>query len=130
MVKEFKFRGKKFDELVSMQYTELAEHFGARARRTLKRGLTDVQKKLLVKVKRMKEGKRKTVKTQSRDMIILPEMVGIKIGIHNGKEYIPIEMTEGMIGHFLGEFVRTRKDPEHKAPGIGATRGTKHVSVK
>ena len=130
MPKEFKFRGKSFDELSSMQHAELAELLDSRARRSLKRGLTDVQKKLLEKIKKMKEGKRKGVKTQSRDMVILPEMVGVRIGIHNGKEYVQVEITEGMIGHYLGEFVRTRKDPEHKAPGIGATRGTKHVSVK
>jgi len=131
MVKEFKFRGKTIEELNQMGMDELADIMPARARRHIKRGLTEQQKKLLEKVKKAKEGKRKKlIKTHCRDMIVLPEMVGTTISIYMGKSYINIEIVDDMIGHYLGEFARTRKEVTHKAPGVGATRSTKHVSVK
>ena len=131
MVKEFKFRGKTIEELKQMGMEELASIMPARARRHIKRGLTEQQKKLLEKVKKEKEGKhKKFIKTHCRDMIVLPEMVGTTISIYMGKSYINIEIVDDMIGHYLGEFARTRKEVTHKAPGVGATRSTKHVSVK
>ena len=74
--KEFSYRGKSLQELQTMTLNELQELFPSRARRSLKRGLTEVQKKLLDKLKDKKE-----VKTHARDMVVLPEMVGKTIKI-------------------------------------------------
>ena len=63
-------------------------------------------------------------------MIIVPEIVGKRIQIHNGKEFISIQITDEMLGHYLGEFVLTRKRVEHSAPGIGATKSSVAVSVR
>jgi small subunit ribosomal protein S19 len=63
-------------------------------------------------------------------MIILPEMVGVKLGVYNGKEYKPVEIKFEMIGHRLGEFALTRQRVVHSAPGVGATRGSKHIPLK
>ena len=63
-------------------------------------------------------------------MIILPEMVGVKIGVYNGKEYTPVEVKPEMIGHRLGEFALTRKPVKHSSPGFGATRSSKFVPLK
>ena len=94
-------------------------------------GFSEEQKNLLEKIRAVKEGRRKKmIRTHQRNMIILPEMIGIKIAVHSGKEFVPVEIKLEMIGHYLGEFVMTRKEVSHKAPGVGATRSSKHVSVK
>ena len=131
MARIFKYRGKTIEELKEMQLAELSELLPARARRSLKRGFTEEQKKLLKKIEDFQTGKRKKViKTHVRDIIVLPVMVGIRILVHSGKEFSQVEVTSEMIGHYLSEFTRTRKNVQHKAPGVGATRSTKHVSVK
>ncbi len=126
--KEFRFRGYTLEELQKMSLEEFAELLTARVRRHLKRGLTHAEKKLLEKIR--KTPKDKFIKTHARDMIILPEMVGITIGVHNGKEFVPVTITPEMIGHRLGEFALTRKPVQHSGPGIGASKSTKHVGRK
>lgn len=76
--------------------------------RSVKKGpFCDVH--LLKKVEEAKaSNSKKPVKTWSRRSVILPEMVGLTIAIHNGKTHIPIYMTENMVGHKLGEFALTR----------------------
>ncbi|MBS3167847.1 30S ribosomal protein S19 [Candidatus Woesearchaeota archaeon] len=129
--KEVNFKGKTVEELANMSLVDFAKYVPARARRTLKRGLTDAQKRLLLKVKKGKEGKlKKPVRTHCRNMIILPEFLGTTIHIYNGKEFVPIEITIDMLGMYLGEFALTRKKVGHNAPGIGATKSSSSVSVK
>ena len=131
MVKEFKYRGKSLKELKQMQLQELADILSARARRTIKRGLTETQKKLLAKIEQVQSGKRKKpVKTHCRDMVVLPEMVGKIILVHNGKEFVRVEVKPEMIGHRLGEFAQTRTFIKHSGPGVGATRSSKFVPLK
>src|SRR3989344_1102041 len=76
------------------------------------------------------KGGKKQIKPHARDMVILPEMFGLTLHIHNGKEFAPLEIKPEMIGWNLGDFVMTRKDVKHSAAGVGATRGSKHQSVK
>ena len=106
----------------------------SRQRRSLKRGLSQDQRKLLEKlrhVRRESDGSKiKTVQTHSRDMIILPEMVGVTIQVYNGKEFEPIEIVEQMIGHYVGEFAITNKKVTHGTPGIGASRSSMYVPLK
>jgi small subunit ribosomal protein S19 len=66
----------------------------------------------------------------SADMIILPEMVGVTLMVHNGKEFIPVEIRQEMIGHYLGEFAITNKPVRHGTPGIGASRSSMYVPLK
>jgi small subunit ribosomal protein S19 len=124
--KEFTYRGKTLEELKKLSLNEIAELMPARQRRAIKRGFTEQQKILLKKI-RKNEG---NIKTHCRDMLILPEMVGKTIKVYSGKEFIPVIIVEEMIGHYLGEFVLTRKRVEHSAPGIGATRSSAALSVK
>ena len=129
--KEFTYRGKTMQELNKMELKEITLLLPARARRSLKHGFTDQQKILLERIKKFKTGKtKKTIKTQVRDMIILPEMVGVNLLVHRGKEFMPVNITEEMIGHYLGEFTYNRKRVQHSAPGIGATRSSAAASVK
>ncbi|MDY6771523.1 MAG: 30S ribosomal protein S19 [Candidatus Nanohaloarchaea archaeon] len=125
MANDFTYRGKTLDELQKMDMDEFAELLPARQRRSIKRGLTDRQKKLLQKVRENDH-----VKTHERDMIVVPEMVGTTIEVYNGQEYVTVEVEERMIGHYLGEFTRNRKEVEHSAPGLGATRSSKFIPLK
>lgn len=124
--KEFTYRGKNMEALVSLSLKEFVELLPARQRRTLRKGLSENHKKLL---KNLKESK-KPVKTHFRDVIVIPEMVGKAIHIHNGKEFNAVRIVPEMLGHYLGEFAMTRKSVKHSSPGIGATKSSSAVSVK
>lgn len=81
--------------------------------RSLKKGLY-IDERLLKKVKAAKEsGSREVIKTWSRDSVISPEMVGVTLGVHNGRTHIEVFVTEAMIGHRLGEFSPTRTFRSH-----------------
>lgn len=129
--KIFKYRGKTLEELQALSIADFAKLLPSRERRSLERGFTESQKRFLEKIKKFKEGKRKKpVKTHCREMIILPEMVGMTIHIHQGKSFTQVLIQEEMLGHRLGEFTLTRNRVQHSAPGIGATRSSASVSVK
>lgn len=129
--KVFTYRGKTVEELQKMDLKEFAKLLPARQRRSLLRGFTDAQKKLLEKIKKTKEGKyNKVIKTHCRDIVIIPEMIGLKILVHKGKEFSPVVVTEDMLGHCLGEMTMTRQRVEHSAPGVGATKSSAAFSVK
>ncbi len=123
--KEFVFHGKKFDEIKGMSLNEFAMLLPARQRRTIKHGFTDLQKRFLKNLK-----KKDDVETHCRDMIIIPEMVGKTVRLHSGKAFEQLTITEEMLGHYLGEFVLTRKRVTHNAPGVGATRSSASQSVR
>ncbi|MDX2136580.1 MAG: 30S ribosomal protein S19 [Chloroflexota bacterium] len=76
--------------------------------RSLKKG-PFISPKLLKKVEKLNQENKKTViKTWSRASTVFPQMVGHTIGVHNGKQHVPIYITENMVGHKLGEFAPTR----------------------
>jgi len=80
--------------------------------RSLKKG-PYINEKLLKKISRFKKGDKTIIKTWSRSAIITPEMVGFIFGVHNGKEHIPVQIVEDMVGHKLGEFAPTTKFVRH-----------------
>jgi small subunit ribosomal protein S19 len=129
MAKKILFRGKSLEELEKMEPGEFIPLLNSRERRSLKRGLTRNEKKLLERIRRSK-GQDKLIRTKERDMIILPEMVGVKLGVHDGREFKSVNIEAGMIGHRLGEFALTRGRVKHSAPGLGATRSSKFVPLK
>ncbi len=133
--KKFRYRGKSLEELIEMPMDEFIELLPARQRRSLKRGFTDQQRKLLEKVmearQALEKGKKaKRIRTHVRDMVILPIMVGLTIEVYNGKEFVPVKIVPEMIGHYLGEFSHTTKIVQHGAPGLKATRSSLFVSAK
>ncbi|MCX8202969.1 MAG: 30S ribosomal protein S19 [Nitrososphaeria archaeon] len=114
-----------------MSMDEFIKLLPSRQRRSLKRGLTDAQRKLLEKVRKYRRlGINKPIRTHARDMVILPEMVGMTIAVHNGKEFVQVEIVPEMIGHRLGEFAMTNKRVVHGRPGIGATKSSMYVPLK
>ena len=73
-----------------------------------------VEERLMKRIVEMNEsGKKQVVKTWSRSSTIYPEFVGHTIAVHNGREFIPVYITEEMVGHKLGEFALTRKFTGH-----------------
>jgi small subunit ribosomal protein S19 len=134
MPKDFAYRGHNLDSLLAMSMDEFINLLPSRQRRSLQRGLTPEQRILLEKLREAREavkaGKDVALKTHVRDLIILPEMVGVKILVHNGKEFVPVDIKPEMIGHYLGEFAITNKPVRHGTPGIGASRSSMYVPLK
>ena len=128
--RRFKYRGKSVEELLSIPMDELARLFTARQRRSLIRGFTPAQIKLLQKIRKAKRKGKKVVKTHVRSMIILPEMFGMTIAVYNGKEFIPVRIVPEMIGKRLGEFSPTTKIVKHGEPGLKATRSSMFTGLK
>ena len=125
--KEFTYRGYSLPELQDMPFDKFVELLPARARRTINRGLNDEQKTFVDKIR----GKEKEVlRTHRREIIILPDFVGRRIDVYNGKEFVRVDIKPEMIGHYLGEFALTRKPVKHSGPGVGATRSSKYMPLK
>ena len=80
--------------------------------RSLKKG-PYVDPKLLKKISKLSPGSPAVVKTWSRDSEIAPEMVGFIFGVHNGKNFVEVKVTEDMVGHRFGEFAPTRRFTKH-----------------
>ncbi len=129
--KKFKYRGKTLDELMSMPMDEFIKLLPSRQRRSLNRGFTEGQRALLEKMRSYRrEGKNKTIKTHVRSLVILPEMVGLKLAVFNGKEFVEFTVVPEMIGHYLGEYSITTKKVEHGEPGLKATRSSLFMAMK
>lgn len=135
MAKDYYLRGKKFEELKDMSIDEISRLLTSRERRSLKRGMTQEQKNFLEKIKKFPV---KYHKTHLRSMIVLPQMVGSKLGVYKGgaaegdksSKWVTIDVTPQMIGFRLGDFANPMKRVQHSAPGIGASKSTKHSSMK
>ena len=90
--------------------------------RSLKKG-PYVEESLLRKVEKMQaSGKKQPIKTWSRRSMVLPDFVGLTFAIHNGRQHLPLFITENMVGHRLGEFAPTRT---FKAHGNSAAKAEK-----
>jgi small subunit ribosomal protein S19 len=125
--KEFTYRGFTMEQLLEMPFEEVLDLMPSRIRRSFVRGFNDEQKTAFEKIK-ASEGE--FVRTHRRDIPIVPQMVGKKVAIHNGKEFKEVELRAEMIGHYLGEFALTRKIVKHSGPGVGATRSSKFMPLK
>ncbi|MFO8016418.1 MAG: 30S ribosomal protein S19 [Candidatus Woesearchaeota archaeon] len=123
--KEFAYKGRTLEELQAMSLNDFMALLPSRQRRSLKRGFTEKQKKLLEKLQ-----KKDNIKTHCRDIVILPAMVGKNVKVYNGKEFVLVNIQPYMVGHYLGEFALSRKIVKHSSPGVGATRSSASVSVR
>lgn len=123
--KEFTYRGKTLEELKQLSKKELAPLFTSRIRRTLLRGYPQETQKAEQKIL-----ENDNVRTHCREIVILPQMVGKIIKVHNGQEFVDVRVEAEMIGHVLGEFALTRKMVKHSKAGVGATGGSSAVSIR
>ncbi len=128
MPKEFLFRGKSIEELKKLEIREFAKYLSSRKRRSMLHQFDKIEKFLQRCKKKMSMGKQ--IKTQSREIVIVPSFMDWTINVYNGKEFVPVKIIPEMLGHRLGEFVLTRKEVKHSAPGIGATRSSSAEAVK
>ena len=128
MAKEILYRGKTIEELKKLDVREFAKYLSSRKKRSVLRQSEKIES--FIKNCKKKIDKNKKIKTHMRNIIIVPQLVGLTIQVHSGKEYLSVQIVQEMLGHYLGEFVLTRKKVEHSAPGIGATRSSASLSVK
>jgi len=126
--KEFTYRGYSLEEMKAMTLDEIIQLLPARARRTYKRGLDEAQATFVQRLRA--NGGEEGLRTHCRDVPVLPDFVGKTVAIHNGKEFVDVEIKPEMIGHYLGEFAMTRKAVKHSGPGVGATRSSKFMPLK
>jgi small subunit ribosomal protein S19 len=124
--KEFLYRGKSLEEIQQMSLEEFIELLPARARRTVTRGMMDKNPRFFRHLDRG-DG---TIKTHSRELVVLPSMISKTISIHDGKSFVNVPVTIEMVGHKIGEFAPTRKTTKHTGVGVGATRSSKYMPLK
>ena len=121
--KEVKYRGKTLEELKGLDVRESAKHLPSRSRRSVLRNFDVVEN--FIKDCERKIAKKKRIRTHLRDIVIVPRLVGMTIGVHNGKSFEDVNITLEMIGHRLGEFAFTRTRVNHSGAGVGATKGSR-----
>ncbi|MFQ5406537.1 MAG: 30S ribosomal protein S19 [Candidatus Micrarchaeia archaeon] len=128
MARKFYYKGFELEELKKMSTADFIKIVPSKIRRTLRRMSVPIKKFIEKMRKAKKTGKQ--LKTQVRNMVVLPEMVGMIVKVYNGKEFQIVNIVPEMIGHRLGEYSITTKQVKHSGPGIGATRGSKSVELK
>ena len=126
--KPFTYRGKSLDELKTLNVREFAKYLKSRPRRVALRQFQDIEDFVSRAKKKIENNKQ--IKTHKRDLIIVPNLIGLKISIYNGHEFIPVDIAKEMIGHRLGEFAPTRTKVKHSGSGVGATKGSKAKAKK
>ncbi len=126
--KAITYRGKTIDELKALDVREFAKYLKSRQRRAGLRQFQIIEN--FVSRAKKKVEKNKPVRTHQRNMVVVPQMVGMKIQIYNGHEFFPVDITGQMLGHRFGEFSPTRSKVKHSAAGIGATKGSKSQAKK
>ena len=126
--KEFKYRGKTLAELQTLDVREFGKLLTSRQRRNVLRNFHEIEN--FVSRSKVKIKKGKFVKTHSRDLVIVPEMVGMRIQIYTGNKFVPVDIIGEMLGHKLGELAPSRSKVNHSSAGVGATKGSKSKSKK
>ena len=125
--KEFTYRGLTLDKLQELEFNQFLSMLPSRQRRSFKRGLSKEQAKLINDSNQKPE---KVLRTHRREMIVIPEFVGRKFAVHNGREFVDIDIMPEMIGLYFGELAPTRTPPTHTGPGVGATKSSKFMPLK
>ena len=121
--KEKKYRGLSIEELKRLDVRECAKYLPARSRRCVLRNFYVIV--YFIKNSEKKLERKKKIRTHLRDIVIVPRLVGMTIGVHNGKSFQDVLIELEMIGHRLGEFAMTRVRVSHSSAGIGATKGSR-----
>ena len=125
--KEFTYRGMTLDKLQELNFKEFMDIIPSRQRRSFRRGLSKEQAKLITDSNNKPD---KVLRTHRREMIIIPQFVGRTFAVHNGKEFVNLEIMPEMIGLYFGELAPTRTSPTHTGPGVGATKSSKFMPLK
>ena len=130
MVEKIAFKGLNSEQATAISQEEFLKMIKSRERRSLKKNFLKY-KELVQKVDKIKKsGGEKMIKTHVREAVILPQWIGLKFGVHNGKEFQTVVILPSMIGRRLGDFAYTTKRVLHSSPGIRATKGSKFLGEK
>ena len=121
--KDVLYRGKTIEYLKTLDVRESAKFLSSSSRRFILKNFDIVERFIKQCEKRISQNKR--IKTHGRDLVIVPKLVGMTIGIHNGRNFQDVPITPEMIGHRLGEFSLTRSKVIHGSAGIGATKSSR-----
>ena len=126
--KELFYRGQNVEDLKKLDVRELAKFLPSRSKRTALRNFQFIENF----VKRCEKiiFDKKKIRTHLRDIVVVPKMVGMQIGVYNGHGFENVNITHQMIGHRLGEFALTRKKVVHGEAGIGATKSSAGAQKK
>jgi len=135
LAREFKFKGYSAEQIQKLSVENLIPLLNSRQRRSLDRRLStymnDEKRKFREDLKLARNGKLDgQLKTHLRDMIILPDMIGLNVLVHNGKEFVSFTIRPEMVGHYLGEYSITNKRVQHGSPGVGSSRSSLYVPLK
>ena len=126
--KESKFRGKTIEELKKLDVREFAKLLTSQQKRYVLRQFHEIDK--FVNRSRSKLAKKRPIKTHDRALVVVPELVGMRVQIYNGRMFMPVDLKLEMLGHKFGEFSPTRVKTKHGKGGVGATKGSKSKSKK
>ncbi len=121
--KDFLYRGKTLEYLKTLDVRESARFLPSRSRRFVLKNFNIIEK--FIKRCEKKIAQNKKIKTHYRNLVIVPKLVGLIIGIHQGRNFQEVAILPEMIGHRLGEFAFTRSKVLHGAAGIGSTKGSR-----
>ncbi len=128
MARQLLYKGIEVEKISQITFDDFLKMIPSNSRRTLKRMGTQIKK--FIEKLRKHDFSKKPMKTHFRQMVILPEMIGKRFLVYNGKEYVELLVTPEKLGKRLGEYAITIKLVRHSGPGIGATRGSKSVELK
>ena len=126
--RQFTYRGKTIEELKALDVREFAKYLTSSSRRAVLKQFHEIEK--FVNDSKEKMSKNKLIKTHQRDLVVVPGMVDMKIGVYGGRNFVSTLIIGEMLGHKLGEFAPTRGRIKHSSAGVGATKGTRAKSKK
>ncbi len=130
MVERIVFKGMTADQVSKLSGEEFLRLANSRARRSVKRNFLRYRE-LFKKAEEYRKSKNdKPIRTHVREAVIIPQWIGMKFAVHNGKEFQNLTITANMVGYRLGDFAFTTKRVQHSAPGIRATKGSKALGEK
>mmetsp|Transcript_915 Transcript_915/g.1261 ORF Transcript_915/g.1261 Transcript_915/m.1261 type:complete len:147 (+) Transcript_915:1074-1514(+) len=136
---QYLYKGIDKESMAKLKIKDLLVKMSSRNRRKIKRlqKLNQKQTKNFSNIKtfgkkigQTNRKKKKILKTHVRNFIILPEIIGKKLSIHNGITFSNIFLKSSMIGKYLGEYALTYKLVKHGSPGIGATHSSRFIPLK
>ena len=130
MAERIAFRGMTPSELAKHDMKDYNSMITSRERRSIKRNGLEYRQLVAKVAAHIASKSTKSIKTTIREAVILPQWVGLKFEVHNGKEWKPVFVTASMLGHRLGQYSHTTKRVIHSDPGIRATRGSKFLAMK
>ena len=121
--KEQTYKGKTEQELKQLDVREFAKLLDSRQRRTVLRNFQE-HENFIKLIKKKMEKEKKSIRTHKRDLVVVPGLIGMKIQVYNGRDFLPFEVTIETLGHKFGEFAPTRQRAKHtsKDKKVGSTK--------